>query len=85
MIGEAAGKIAKAVTVLLETVEKQCAAVSVAAAFAETCSGAGGAAALAVCVDRRVECRTCRIVNGVDGLARDCDLFDDGTANASCS
>lgn len=85
LIDDAAGKIAKVVTSLQETVEKKCATVPVATAFPGTCSGAGDAAALAACIDRTVECRTCQIFNGVDGLARDCDLVDDGTANASCS
>lgn len=85
LINDTAGKIAKAVTSLQETVEKKCATVPVATAFPGTCSGAGDAAALAACIDRRVECRTCQIFNGVDGLARNCDLVDDGMANASCS
>lgn len=85
LIDDPAGKIAKAVTSLQETVAKKCAAVPLATAFPGSCSGAANAPDLAACIDRRVECRTCRIFNGVDGLARDCDLVDDGTANASCS
>jgi cysteine-rich repeat protein len=85
LIDDAAGKIAKAVTALQESVEKKCAAVPVATAFPGSCSGAGDAATLAACIDRQVECRACQIFNGVDGLARNCDLVDDGTANASCS
>jgi cysteine-rich repeat protein len=85
LIDDTAGMIAKAVTSLQETVEKKCAAVPFASGFPGTCAGAGDAAALAACIDRRVECRTCQVFNGVDGLARSCDLVDDGTANASCS
>ncbi len=85
LIDDAAGKIAKAVTSLQETVEKKCATIPLATAFPGACSGAGNAAALAACIDRQVECRTCQIFNGVDGLARNCDLVDDGAANASCS
>jgi hypothetical protein len=36
------------------------------------------------CLDRAVECRACLAVNQADGLARDCDLFDDGQDNTSC-
>ena len=39
---------------------------------------------LAACLDRLVECRFCGAVNVVDGLDRDCDLFDDAMANGSC-
>jgi cysteine-rich repeat protein len=84
LIDDAAGKIAKAVTSLQETVEKKCATVPFATSFPGTCAGAGNAAALATCIDRQVECRTCQIFNGVDGLTRDCDLVDDGVPNASC-
>jgi cysteine-rich repeat protein len=85
LIADGAGKIAKAVTSLEETVVKKCPSISLATAFPGACSGAADAAALAACIDRRVECRICQIFNGVDGLARNCDLFDDGAANASCS
>jgi hypothetical protein len=36
------------------------------------------------CLDRAVECRVCLGLNRAGGLARDCDLFDDGVANLSC-
>jgi hypothetical protein len=38
----------------------------------------------AACADERMECRICRMFNTMDGLTEDCDLFDDGVANASC-
>jgi cysteine-rich repeat protein len=38
------------------------------------------------CVDERVRCRFCTMLNDVDGLIRDCDLFDDANdANESCA
>ena len=36
------------------------------------------------CLEHKVECRFCEWANAVNGLNRDCDLFDDGLANASC-
>ena len=49
------------------------------------CSAADIAGA-AACFDTRIRCRVCGLLNAVDGLARDCDLFDDGDAdNESCS
>ncbi len=46
--------------------------------------GAGDAAELARCLDAIVECEVCVSVNRADDLAIDCDLADDGAANASC-
>ena len=41
--------------------------------------------AAAVCLNRESACQLCLLLNDVDGLARDCDLFDDGNgANGSC-
>ena len=37
------------------------------------------------CVGTAVACQTCRMLNDADRLARDCDLYDDGLSNASCS
>jgi mono/diheme cytochrome c family protein len=39
---------------------------------------------VASCIDRAVECRVCLALNAGDGLARDCDDFDDGVTNGSC-
>jgi hypothetical protein len=36
-------------------------------------------------LDRIAECDVCTYLNELDGLARDCDLFDDAMANGSCS
>ena len=41
---------------------------------------------LTLCVDHRIRCRTCELLNATDGLTRDCDLMDDGNdGNQSCS
>src|SRR5262245_45723146 len=37
------------------------------------------------CIAAAVQCRVCLALDRADGLARDCDLFDDGAANASCT
>lgn len=42
------------------------------------------AAGLSGCSRDRLECRVCRMLNAAWGLDRDCDLFDDSVANASC-
>jgi len=38
----------------------------------------------AYCGRTSAACRTCLVLNAADKLDRDCDLFDDGLANASC-
>ena len=40
----------------------------------------------AACIARRVACRFCLAVQVADDVASllDCDVFDDGVANASC-
>ncbi len=49
------------------------------------CATATDSAALAVCIDTHIRCRVCNLLNTVDGLARDCDVFDDGNdTNQSC-
>ncbi len=36
------------------------------------------------CIDQKIECRVCLALNALDGLNRDCDLFDNGVADGSC-
>jgi cysteine-rich repeat protein len=61
----------------------RCTGVNVALAF-PGCAAATPAG-VAACFDSRIRCRVCNLLNSVDGLARDCDVFDDGNdANQSC-
>ncbi|MFQ5514437.1 MAG: PQQ-binding-like beta-propeller repeat protein, partial [Myxococcota bacterium] len=39
---------------------------------------------VAGCLEAGVRCEECRALNAVDGLTTDCDVFDDGSSNASC-
>jgi hypothetical protein len=76
------GKIAKAVSGLNGTIGKACTGVS--GAFPGNCT-ALTQPALGTCLDHQVECRVCQAINEMDGLAVNCDLFDDGVANGSCA
>ncbi len=90
------GKILKKADKIAKDVFKKCAnaksgPVDMSAAFPGDCAGedaSGGetlaANAFAQCVDRHVECRVCLMINQMDNLNVDCDLFDDGVANSSC-
>ncbi len=86
MQADSRGEVAKALGRLSNNLTKFCqdpnAPVNIASVFPGSCSGAG--ANLATCVNRRVDCRVCNILNTADNLDRDCDLFDDGTSNNSC-
>jgi len=52
--------------------------------FPGVCSAAANAAELADCADRAALCRLCQAQNAMDGLALDCDLFDDGVPDQTC-
>ncbi len=81
------GKIASTcVTVPAAKIEKSCVNRGVALDQAFPGCGATTAAGLAQCADERMRCRVCNLLNDVDGLERDCDLFDDGNDdNQSCA
>ncbi len=62
------------------TVAKKCGGTNNDALF-PPCQGQN----LGNCIDQKIECEVCQAVNALDGLNRDCDSFDDGLANGSCS
>ena len=72
---------ADAVATLTATAAKKCSGVTLGTAFPP----ASAAADFATFVHARLECRTCLMFNAMDGLSENCDLFDDATANSSCS
>jgi cysteine-rich repeat protein len=39
---------------------------------------------LQTCLDQKIECEVCLLLDQVDGLRRNCDEFDDGLLNGSC-
>jgi hypothetical protein len=78
------GKIQKKVDKLNTDITKKCDTPGVTGAFPGSCSSLSGSP-LGACLDVLVECRVCQMLNEMDGLAVDCDLFDDQTANQSCS
>ncbi|TFH22819.1 MAG: CHRD domain-containing protein [Myxococcales bacterium] len=84
---DAKGKIAGACDAttgkLREAVEKACSGVDLLTAF-PLCA-AGDTASTAACLDRVAACGTCLATNASTGSALDCDVFDDGLTNGSCS
>jgi cysteine-rich repeat protein len=50
------------------------------------CEGVATSTELTECIDHRIRCRTCNLVNDADGTNVDCDVFDDGDdGNDSCA
>jgi cysteine-rich repeat protein len=39
---------------------------------------------LRTCLDQKIECEVCLLLDAIDGLYRSCDEFDDGVRNGSC-
>ncbi len=54
----------------------------IAAAF-PACNSAT-IADLGICLEAKARCNVCRALNSADAMAGDCDIVDDGVANASC-
>jgi hypothetical protein len=80
------GQILKVFNFLTGTLNDKCEGTGVTnVAFSgPACNGLSGNAARD-CIVRVVRCRMCLLINAMDGLSADCDAFDDGAANASCS
>ena len=81
------GKLLKTRGKLFSTITKSCAGPDVAfsVAFPGACSGSATAVDLSSCIETAADCRTCLAFNVADGLAVDCDVFDDGIDNESCT
>jgi cysteine-rich repeat protein len=79
-IPDGKGKIAnRCVTKINGAISKKCGTSDTDALF-PGCAGEP----LQPCLDQKVECAVCKALNALDGLARDCDEFDDGALNESC-
>ncbi|MCC6848804.1 MAG: DUF4215 domain-containing protein [Deltaproteobacteria bacterium] len=78
------GKIALACgTKVAEAIARNCAGTPVVQAFAAV--GAANEAQVPARLASEAACQTCRVLNEIGGLARDCDVFDDGDgANGTC-
>lgn len=82
---DAKGKILKDLNKINADIGAECDTPGVTGtAFPGSCTSLSGTA-LRDCLDARVECRVCQTINEMDGLFINCDLFDDGLANASCA
>ena len=81
----AGGKVDKALTKLGAAITKSCDTPTVTlGSFPGPCAALAGTP-LRDCLAARVACRVCETLDAMDGLTIDCDAFDDGIVNASCS
>ncbi len=85
---DTAGKVSKRLLKLDGDVQTHCAttASGLAALFDGLDAGCHASpAALSACLQARSRCRACQAIATADGLAMDCDAFDDDSANFSCA
>ncbi|HEX2484133.1 MAG TPA: DUF4215 domain-containing protein, partial [Myxococcota bacterium] len=83
LVADEKGKIAKKEASLRDGAAKHCAGVALDTAF-PGCAPSVSVDALADCAAGAARCRFCRAFDAFDGIAMDCDVLDDGAANASC-
>lgn len=91
MLADAGGKIAKAcdqsgasVDKIRKDIDKKCVSKGVDLATAFPGCDETDPELLHACMITKLRCETCRAINTADGLARDCDVLDDGVSNGSC-
>jgi len=79
-------RIAKGIAGLDKAITKGCIekAVTMVGVFPADCDNLTGVP-LRDCLDTKVECRVCQMINDIDGTWVNCDAFDDGIVNASCA
>jgi cysteine-rich repeat protein len=84
LLADEAGKIAAQEGAVRTAVRTSCNLATLDATF-PGCAPSATANELAKCAIGFARCRFCDAFNQYDGLAIDCDAFDDDLANASCS
>lgn len=80
---DAKGKVAKKTARMEKSVTRKCAAVADLAGSFPGCAAAD-TGALVSCVEQAARCRFCKAHASMGALPADCEMFDDGVANASC-
>jgi hypothetical protein len=80
------GRLTRARARLQQSLAERCDAIEspLATLFPGVCGAASALGDLADCADAAALCRLCQAQNAMDGLALDCDLFDDGVPDLSC-
>jgi M6 family metalloprotease-like protein len=79
------GLLASARDKLARDLVKRCGPLDLPTTLPGRCAAEGDSGAVASCIADRVDCRLCQTANETGGTSADCDLFDDGIANSSCT
>jgi len=79
------GKVAKACDKISADLAKKCVGKGVVLATAFPACDPSSSETMAACLEAALECAVCQALNNADRLNVDCDSFDDGLANGSCS
>ncbi len=77
-------KVLKAIEKLVGTRTKSCDTLPLNTIFPGNCNLVDPLQ-FDACADAAAECRACTTIAGMNGLATDCDLFDNGLADLSCA
>lgn len=80
------GRVARACQANIDKAINKCVTSGVLLQNAFPACGEPSSAGLSACLGERMRCRACDLLNGVDGIDKDCDVFDDGDdSNQSCN
>jgi hypothetical protein len=79
-----AKKVAKSAAKIADAHTKFCEGISEANVAPGACSAAMGDA-FDDCLVAAARCRACRMLSAIDGIAPDCDVYDNATVDASCA
>jgi cysteine-rich repeat protein len=78
------GKIQAATIKLMLDFIGRCSTAELAQLIPGFCGQAVGVLDFGLCMDSIVRCRTCLLVNSINGLDEDCDGFDNGIVDGTC-
>lgn|GEM_PF-566872 len=82
---DTSGKLARAETKLASKIAGHCGSVSLAGTLPGNCSGSSTVGETSDCAVASARCNACLALNGIDGMAHDCEQFDNNLADGSCS
>ena len=82
---DASGKLARARDKTSSKMAQTCASVDVSQTLPGSCSTSPDGTAAADCAVEVTLCETCLELNVIDGMAYDCDQFDNNLADGSCN
>lgn len=77
-------KVVKAAAKMQAAATDRCETATLATGFPGSCASAADTAGLGDCALASAGCHVCYLLEDIDELSADCELFDDGEHNSSC-